>query len=189
MSPSHLVDEHNSQSPETTTAYRRDALLDTYGQIDIERDTFTVQAEKYERMQTAKENDAIGGARVLLEHPEESETLLVSNRGEEGWDIPGGAREPGETPEETASREVVEEVGLPVNLGEPLQMFDWGFGPESGDCERVGGLWIHFEGVVASDDTTITVQEVELLEAEWFDTPPANVDPPAEPIVEASFSE
>ncbi|PSP28512.1 hypothetical protein BRC65_02090 [Halobacteriales archaeon QH_2_65_14] len=154
------MDEHNSQYPGTTTAYRRDALLDTYGQIDIERDTFTVQAEKYEHMQTAKENDAIGGARVLLE-----------------------------TPEETASREVVEEVGLPVNLGEPLQMFDWGFVPESGDCERVGGLWIHFEGVVASDDTTITVQEAELLEAEWFDTPPANVDPPAEPIVEAFFSE
>ncbi|MFZ2668010.1 MAG: NUDIX domain-containing protein, partial [Lactococcus raffinolactis] len=32
------------------------------------------------------------------------------------WDIPGGSVEPGETPQEGARREAVEEIGLEISL-------------------------------------------------------------------------
>lgn len=172
--------------PETLmTAYDRDALEAAYGELPVQRDTFTVSREKYERMRADAAADAIGGARVLISLGDGEQTLLVSNRGEAGWDIPGGAREPGEVPEETARREVREEVGLPVDLGDVLQAFDWGFVPETGDGDRVGGLWVHFAGVVG--DGHVTVQDEELEDARWFASPPEKIDPPAAPIVQAFF--
>lgn len=174
----------DSNRPEAlTTAYDRDALEAEYGELPVYQDTFTVSRKKYERMQANADVDAIGGARVLVSLGGGKQTLLVSNHGEAGWDIPGGAREPGEVPEETARREVREEVGLSVDLGEVLQVFDWGFLPDSGDGTRVRGLWVHFTGVVG--DSQVTVQDDELETARWFTSPPKLIDLPAAPIVRA----
>lgn len=174
----------DSNRPEAiTTGYGRDALESEYGLLPVYQDTFTVSRKKYERMQADADVDAIGGARVLVTLGDGNRTLLVLNEGETGWDIPGGAREPSEAPEETARREVREEVGLSVILGDVLQVFDWGFIPHSGDGTRVGGLWVHFTGVVG--DSQVTVQDEELEAARWFTSPPDVIDPPAAPIVRA----
>lgn len=183
-----MVEYSDHSGEPAATDYSRDTLESVYGEIHVERDTFSVSEDKYERMRNAKAQDAIGGARVLLGRSDTGdETLLVSNRGETGWDIPGGGREPGERPETTARREVREEVGLDVALRDVLQVYDWGFVPESRGAKRVSGLWIHFEGVVRGDDTTVTVQEDELDAARWFDAPPDRVDPPVESIVSDFF--
>jgi len=166
-----------------STAYDRDALEEAYGPLAVHRDTFTVSDEKYGRMQTDATADAIGGARVLVSRGDGDQTLLVSNRGEDGWDVPGGAREPGETPEETARREIREEIGLSVDLCSVFQAYDWGFVPESETGDRIGGLWVYFGGVVGDGD--MTVQDAELTDAQWFTSPPETVDRPAAPIVRA----
>lgn len=185
-----MVADYNSSSV-TSTAYRIETVKRRYGKIPVKQNVFSVSPEKYEQLRAAKEEDAIGGARVLLKRPEEQDkTLLVSNRGESGWDIPGGSREPGETPEETARREVAEEVGYTVQLGDALQVFDWGFVPDGNEAaERVSGLWIHFEGVVTDDETDVVVQEKELLDGRWFTTLPDDINTAAKPIVQAFFTE
>lgn len=57
----------------------------------------------------------------------EKDTLLLIKRAIEPfkgyWDIPGGFLEPGEHPEIGAVREILEETGLHVQLGELLGIF------------------------------------------------------------------
>ncbi len=49
-------------------------------------------------------------------------TFLMTNLHQRGWDIPGGHIDPGETPEETMRREVMEEAA--VELG-PMRLFGY----------------------------------------------------------------
>jgi ADP-ribose pyrophosphatase YjhB (NUDIX family) len=66
------------------------------------------------------------GATVLV--LEEGNRLLMIRRSESGaWGVPGGAMEPGETAEETARRELLEETNL--EAGE-LELFGVFSGPE-----------------------------------------------------------
>lgn len=48
-------------------------------------------------------------------------------RGKEAWTLPKGTPEQGETPEETALREVVEETGIEVEIIEPLEDITYWF--------------------------------------------------------------
>jgi len=64
------------------------------------------------------------GAAIVddLDHPT---TLLAARRTEPealkgGWELPGGKVEPGEQPRAALHREIREELGVQVELGEPL---------------------------------------------------------------------
>jgi 8-oxo-dGTP diphosphatase len=58
--------------------------------------------------------------------------LLVKPTYKDGWDIPGGYVEPGESPKQAAAREVEEELGLTVPIGR-LLVVDWAPHPDEGD--------------------------------------------------------
>lgn len=58
--------------------------------------------------------------------------LLVKPSYKDGWDIPGGYVEPGESPLRAARREVSEELGINVEVG-PLLVVDWAPHPNEGD--------------------------------------------------------
>ena len=77
------------------------------------------------------------------------EVVVCGSRAEQAWMLPKGTPDPGEEIEETALREVREETGLEVALGEPLgaisywftfggvrfhkQVFHWLMEPTGGD--------------------------------------------------------
>ncbi|MFN8039143.1 MAG: NUDIX domain-containing protein [Acidimicrobiales bacterium] len=64
------------------------------------------------------------GAICLVERPD-GRVLLVRQAYRERWGIPGGLCQRGEEPADAARREVLEEVGLPIELvGEPAVVVD-----------------------------------------------------------------
>jgi 8-oxo-dGTP diphosphatase len=58
--------------------------------------------------------------------------LLVRPTYKEGWEIPGGYVDPGESPKQAAAREVREELGTDVVVGR-LLVIDWAPHPDEGD--------------------------------------------------------
>lgn len=58
--------------------------------------------------------------------------LLVKPTYKDGWDLPGGYVEPGESPRQAAIREVVEELGINPSVGH-LLVVDWAPHPDEGD--------------------------------------------------------
>lgn len=58
----------------------------------------------------------IEGARVLLSQRKTGTHLAGA------WEFPGGKVEPGEDPRDALARELVEELGVDVEVGEPLEI-------------------------------------------------------------------
>jgi len=89
--------------------------------------------------------------------------LLVKPTYKEGWDLPGGYVEPGETPTEGCEREINEELGLERRVGR-LLVVDWAPSPNEGD--KV--LFI-FEGGSIESEGELHLPAAELSEVRYFD--------------------
>jgi 8-oxo-dGTP diphosphatase len=68
----------------------------------------------------------------VLFRDDSGRVLLVKPTYKDGWDIPGGYVEPGESPKQAAAREVEEELGLTKAIGRLLAV-DWAPHPDEGD--------------------------------------------------------
>lgn len=90
--------------------------------------------------------------------------LLVKPNYRTYWAIPGGIVEDGEAPHRCAIREVEEELGLAVALGE-LLVVDWA--PPLGDRPRPMMNFI-FDGGTIDDPTRIRLQTEELDAAQFW---------------------
>lgn len=63
---------------------------------------------------------------------EAGEILLVKPTYKDGWEIPGGYVEPGESPKAACEREIQEELGVERGVGN-LLVVDWAPAPEEGE--------------------------------------------------------
>lgn len=91
--------------------------------------------------------------------------LLVQPTYKDHWDIPGGYVETGETPAQTAAREVQEELGMEAPVG-PLLVADWAPHPDEGDK-----LLLIFDGgtLTAAQLNGIRLQADELASYAFHD--------------------
>jgi ADP-ribose pyrophosphatase YjhB (NUDIX family) len=97
----------------------------------------------------------------LLVRDESGRVLLVKPTYKQGWDIPGGYVEPGESPRQACQREVQEELGSTLPVGR-LLVVDWAPHPNEGD--KV--LWIFNGGTMPqSSAESLNLQVSELSEA------------------------
>jgi 8-oxo-dGTP diphosphatase len=89
--------------------------------------------------------------------------LLVKPTYKDGWEIPGGYVEPGESPAQACAREITEEIGLHRTPGRML-LVDWAPHPEEGDKL----LFLFDGGTLEHAGETIPDQD-EISEARFFE--------------------
>lgn len=108
---------------------------------------------------------------------------LVRNSWSDGWVLPGGGIEAGESPKAAAAREVEEETGLTVETTVPVARIQQQFVHEG--ATALGHLTV-FDAPARTTDigSDLGVRADEIREAAWFDTVPERVDGLPEPLFE-----
>jgi 8-oxo-dGTP diphosphatase len=109
------------------------------------------------------------GGVVLAELRPDAPVALVAHRSVGGslhWTLPKGAREPGETVEQTALREVREETGLQVELIGPLDTIDYWFvwAPERTRYHK----FVHYY-LMRAVGGDFSEHDNEMEDAAWFE--------------------
>ena len=101
------------------------------------------------------------GAMCVIERAD-GRVLFIRHLYRKRWGVPGGLLQRGETPSEAACREVLEEVGVAIELiGEPVVNVD-------AEPRRVD---VVFRARPASDADADRARpcSVEVIDAQWFD--------------------
>ena len=96
---------------------------------------------------------------------EPGRVLLVKPTYKDGWDIPGGYVEPGESPLRACHREVQEELGIEVAL-DRLLVVDWAPSQQEGD--KI--LFIFDGGQLTCDIDDLELDTSEVIQAQFFAT-------------------
>jgi len=122
--------------------------------------------------------DGTGRAAAARVRDEDGRIALVRNGWTDGWFLPGGAVEPGETPAEAVEREVREETGLDATVTAPLVVLDQSYVSERGGTEWFTAEYVAFaaraEGAIP-DPARLGTSDDEIEAARWFETLPSNL--------------
>lgn len=86
----------------------------------------------------------------------------LDRRGRLSWSLPKGHIEPGETPDETAAREVAEETGIIGRVLRPVGAIDYWF---VADNRRVHKTVHHY--LLQAVDGALSDEDVEVTEVAW----------------------
>lgn len=178
---------------------RMDRLLGEYGDVPVEEQTWEGSDEEFEGFADSARDGYLGGAYAWVVRdpadappltesmPEEANgdarrALMIRNRADERWSLPGGGREDGETFAEAARREVHEETGIECSVGEPFLLRRVtavpGDGVEDASADAVHLLYVFFDATY--EDGSIAIQPGELHGAAWFADPPDRLMPATE---------
>ncbi|MBB3112354.1 8-oxo-dGTP diphosphatase [Paenibacillus phyllosphaerae] len=107
---------------------------------------------------------------ALIYDEAEKKVLMVSNKGE-GWSLPGGAVEIGETLEQAIIRETKEETGLVIEVGSILAVNEAFFPSHGSDGHHA--IFMTFHAKVIAGEISIEDKN-EIIEVKWVDINTAN---------------
>lgn len=143
-----------------------DAITDRDDVAEFE-ETLRLDAETFD---SVRENVEVRGRDCwvgALVRDEAGRIALVRNRWSDGWVLPGGKVEPGETLCDAVVREVREETGLAVEVGRPLEVVEQTFVHRE---ESTSGHFVVVEARADGDSFGDDLGEVEteIEEAAWF---------------------
>ncbi len=101
------------------------------------------------------------GAVIFRKENEENKYLLIRNKRSAHWGFPKGHVEPGETNEETAIREVLEETGLKIRIvPDFVKKSEYTI---QGKIEKSVSIFL-----AETDEIEYRIQEEEIEECGWF---------------------
>lgn len=148
-------------------------LIDRHDVESVDRE-FRLPAESYEQVRRNVEaGDTCGVGAVV--HDDAGRVALVKNRWSDGWVLPGGSLEPGESFEEAVHREVREETGLAVEIAAVLRVERQHFHSED-DPAADPITWYYVVHLARATDTELGddlgVDDGEIRDAGWFETVP-----------------
>lgn len=139
--------------------------------VATSEETIRLDAAEFE---TVSENVRAGFDRWVgaLVRDGEGRIVLVRNRWSDGWVLPGGNVESGESLREAVVREVREETGLAARVERPLEVVEQTF--VSKDDDSVWGHFVVFEARTVDSELgdDLGVDETEIEDAAWFATVP-----------------
>lgn len=103
---------------------------------------------------------------------------LVKNGWSDGWILPGGAVETGESPDRAARREVREETELDATVHAPVVVLDQTYVDEATGVERFSARYVVYAATAdgdISEASRLGLENETISDARWFDSLPENL--------------
>ena len=120
--------------------------------------------QKTEQEEKASNKPTYAFALVIVRQPTTGKYLLVEECCSQGWWLPAGRVDPGETFQEAAIRETIEEAGIMVDLKGVLRV-EYSPYQNGGARERI----VFYAEPVEDDPVLKSVPDFESVRAKWFE--------------------
>lgn len=105
---------------------------------------------------------------ALLYNKDNNQVLMVNNKDNNSWTLPGGAVEDNETLEQAIIREVQEETGLLVKVGDIVSINERFF-----EEDKIHAIFFTFSAEIIGGNISIQYPD-EISKIEWVDINIAN---------------
>ena len=155
---------------------RLDVLRERFGPFPVHETRVENDPERFRSGVEMAREGWRGDAGAWVEDAD-GRVLLIRHEAADGWGLPGGGHEPGESFAETARREVREETGVVADLTGVWRARRKTFvHAETG--ERLEMLTVWFDARTDAVAPALDVGDDEVVDARWFERPPDGLGEP-----------